>query len=118
MSEATDLKAQLENEHNEPKVYLILLGEGAQFDDVAQKATQVIQTVSPALYRLFRVQDRQQLLAEEQELGDLVSAGNAAVDAVVLGPGEGLDRQKLTFPITAIDDGVKITNAFAQGAQL
>jgi hypothetical protein len=120
MSEASDLRAELSKPENAANVFLIILDRqnAAQLDGIESTATNVIATVNPALWSLFRVRNPQKLNQDDPQLGALICAGDQTVGAVVLGPGSGLARQKLTCGCDQIDDGVKVTNIFAQGGLL
>jgi hypothetical protein len=120
MSEASDLRSALTDPANGANVYLVLLDRGnkAAVDAVETNAKNVIATLKNPLLRLVRVSNPQALNTADAALGALISAGDATVDAVVLGMGDGLTREKKTYKLADLPDGVTITNAFANGATL
>jgi hypothetical protein len=121
MSEASDLRTALTDPLNGANVYLVLLDRGedtAALDAVEADANKVITTLDNPLFSLVRVTDPQTLDADDAVLGTLICAGDATVDAVVLGMGDGLARDKKTYTLADLGDAITITGAFANGATL
>jgi len=119
LSEAADLRDLLSAKCLD--VFIVYLRRKQPgLESAVTAARAVVNGIGAGVWNCFVVDDLEELETEDPELGKLISADDATVDAVVLGlcGKDGLDRGNKNYAIDDVDDEIEIANALAKGAQL